>query len=92
MKTKRQKRQMKKNNTRKGISGGLKKRIQKNVKTIFTFKKPKYNKTIKTVRLEKINCSPKPKGEINDFSCYTNKSLYKLRDLWNARHPDVKIT
>ena len=47
-----------------------------------------YNKTIK---LKKVNCSPKPKGEINHFSCYTNKSLYKLRDLWNARHPDVKI-
>ena len=28
---------------------------------------------------------------MNEFSCYTNKSLYKLRDLWNARHPDVKI-
>ena len=43
-------------------------------------------------KLKKINCSPKPKGEMNDFTCYTNKSLYKLRDLWNARHPDVKIT
>ena len=47
-----------------------------------------YNKNIK---LKKVNCSPKPKGEINHFTCYTNKSLYKLRDLWNARHPDVKI-
>jgi hypothetical protein len=43
-------------------------------------------------RLQKLNCSPKPKEEKNDFSCYTNKSLYKLRDLWNARHPDAKIT
>jgi len=42
-------------------------------------------------KFKKINCSPKPHSEINDFSCYTNKSLYKLRDLWNARHPDVKI-
>lgn len=41
--------------------------------------------------LVKVNCSPKAKGEINDFTCYTNKSLYKLRDLWNARHPDGKI-
>ena len=49
----------------------------------------KYNKHVK---LEKVNCSPKSKGEINEFSCYSNKSLYKLRDLWNARHPDVKIT
>ena len=45
----------------------------------------------KTIKLKKVNCSPKPKNEINHFSCYTNKSLYKLRDLWNARHPDVKI-
>ena len=45
----------------------------------------------KTIKLKKINCSPKPKDEINDFTCYTNRDLYKLRDLWNARHPDVKI-
>ena len=42
-------------------------------------------------KLKKINCSPKPKGEMNEFTCYTNKSLYKLRDLWNERHPDAKI-
>jgi hypothetical protein len=46
--------------------------------------KKKYN-------LKKLNCSPKPKNELNSFTCYTNKNLYKLRDLWNARHPDVKI-
>ena len=45
----------------------------------------------KSLKLRKVNCSPKPKDEINEFSCYTNKSLYKLRDLWNARHPDAKI-
>jgi hypothetical protein len=43
------------------------------------------------VNLKKLNCSPKPKGEVNNFSCYTNNALYKLRDLWNARHPDAKI-
>ena len=86
MKTKTQKRKTKKNNTRKvkkrGLKGGLKGR-HLNIKN---------NKTSKNITLEKVNCSPKPKGEINDFSCYTNKTLYKLRDLWNARHPDVKIT
>jgi hypothetical protein len=41
--------------------------------------------------IKKINCSPKPKDQLNDFSCYTNKSLVRLRDKWNARHPDVKI-
>lgn len=39
----------------------------------------------------KVNCSPKPKGELNDFTCYTNDALILLRDHWNARHPDVKI-
>lgn len=51
----------------------------------------KHNTLNKNVKLKQINCSPKPKNEINNFSCYTTKSLYKLRDLWNARHPDVKI-
>jgi hypothetical protein len=40
---------------------------------------------------KKVNCSPKPKNELNDFSCYTNKGLINLRDHWNARHPDAKI-
>jgi hypothetical protein len=44
-----------------------------------------------TPRLKKVNCSPKPKGELNDYTCYTNKDLIYLRDHWNARHPDVKI-
>jgi hypothetical protein len=48
----------------------------------------KYRKTIK---LKKINCSPKPKNELNHFTCYTNKDLIYLRDHWNARHPDSKI-
>lgn len=85
MKTKTQKRKTKKNNTKKETRGGFKKVTHKNVK------KNNYNKTNQNIHLKKVNCSPKPKGEINDFSCYTNKSLYKLRDLWNARHPDVKI-
>jgi len=71
------------------------KATRKNIK----YKNSSYHKNKKTVgyfpkkksKTKKINCSPKPKGEMNKFSCYTNKSLYKLRDLWNARHPDVKI-
>jgi hypothetical protein len=45
----------------------------------------------KLIKTKKINCSPKPKEELNEFSCYTNKKLIELRDKWNARHPDVKI-
>jgi hypothetical protein len=44
-----------------------------------------------TNKIKKINCSPKPKDKLNNFTCYTNEGLIKLRDHWNARHPDVKI-
>jgi hypothetical protein len=71
-----------------------KRKIHNNSKK--NIKNNKNNKSIggknKSIKLKKVNCSPKPKDEVNDYSCYTNKSLYKLRDLWNARHPDVKIT
>ena len=39
-----------------------------------------------------MNCSPKEHKEDNkDFTCYTDQDLHKLRDLWNARHPDAQI-
>jgi len=37
----------------------------------------------------KLKCSPKIQE--NDFTCYSNESLMKLKSLWNARHPDVMI-
>ena len=49
----------------------------------------KYNKSIK--RINGVNCAPKKPNEINDYSCYSNDSLFELRDLWNARHHDIKI-
>ena len=49
----------------------------------------KYNKSIK--RINGVNCAPKKPNEINDYSCYSKDSLFELRDLWNARHHDVKI-
>jgi hypothetical protein len=39
---------------------------------------------------KKLNCSPE--NDQNEFTCYSNEDLFKLRDLWNSRHPDVKIT
>ena len=44
------------------------------------------------IKLSKINCSPKDKNEMNDYTCYTETSLFKLRDKWNLRHPYEKIT
>ena len=92
MKTRNQKMKMKKSNTKtfKSKENKGNKRTNKNRSGGTTHNKSSSKKQ-KTIELKKVNCSPKPKGEINHFTCYTNKSLYKLRDLWNARHPDVKI-
>jgi hypothetical protein len=66
----------------------LKKR-RKTIKVISNKTKPKAKTLIEDPA--KLNCSPKDKNEINGFTCYTSGSLYKLRDKWNARHPDAKI-
>ena len=50
------------------------------------------NNTRKQVKLfVKLQCSPNPDKHKNDFSCFSDADLYKLRDLWNARHPDNSI-
>jgi len=71
------------------------KKIQSNYKIKInkerSFTKNNNYKTKRNIQLKKLNCSPKPKDEINKFSCYTNRTIYKLRDFWNARHPDSKI-
>lgn len=49
--------------------------------------KNKKNKTIK--HYKKLNCSPE--ASTTGFTCYSTDDLYKLRDLWNKRHPDNPI-
>lgn len=39
---------------------------------------------------KKVKCAPNPNGGYN-FTCYSKKSLIKMRNLWNTRHPDTKI-
>ena len=39
-----------------------------------------------------LNCSPKSKNEVKEYTCYTDDDLHKLRNVWNARHPDKPIT
>jgi hypothetical protein len=46
------------------------------------------NSNKKTRKFKQSNCAPSPS---NNYTCYSDKSLYKLRDFWNIRHPDVKI-
>ena len=38
----------------------------------------------------KLNCSPENK-HLNEYTCYSDEDLHKLRDVWNARHPDRPI-
>ena len=40
--------------------------------------------------ISKLNCSPN--ASENEFTCYTNNSLQKMKNIWNMRHPDNKIT
>ena len=54
-----------------------------------SIKNNKSNKNNKNSNLKKINCSPNP--DSNGFSCYSNESLFKIKKLWNARHPRNKI-
>lgn len=52
--------------------------------------KIKNNKTQKQYKIfdfKKLRCSPKDKEHFNNFSCYTDKSIYKLKDLWNLKNP-----
>ena len=56
-------------------------------RNINTYKKHDY----KTFNFKKLRCSPKEKKDYNNFTCYTNESLYKLRDQWNKRHSDKLI-
>lgn len=40
-------------------------------------------------KLIKLQCSPSAVKK--DYSCLSDTTIYKLRDLWNARHPDSLI-
>jgi hypothetical protein len=47
-------------------------------------------------KFKPVSCAPRDHtdpdiNETKDFSCYSSKSLDKLKSLWNKRHPDRKI-
>jgi hypothetical protein len=45
-------------------------------------------KSAKKYDFERLKCGP---VQQHYFTCYDNETLHKLRDGWNARHPDVRI-
>ena len=40
---------------------------------------------------EKLQCGPMAPQDKN-YSCLSDRSLHHLKELWNSRHPDAKIT
>lgn len=54
------------------------------------YKGGKKRKTKK--QFKKLSCSPKNKNKVNKFTCYSEDDLIKLKEMWNARHPDKPIT
>jgi hypothetical protein len=85
MKTRRiQYRQNKKNTKRKRKirTGGGKRKVKKS-------NKQKQNK-LTEISFKNLQCSPNPEKK-KDYTCLDDPTLLKLKELWNARHPDVKI-
>ena len=72
------------------IGGKKIKKHQKNKKNITRKKKSKKSKKSKKIYSKK-QCSPRNKKNIYDFTCYTKKSLEKLKDIWNIRRPNSQI-
>ena len=47
----------------------------------------KRNKKTKKIRKNKERCSPKKKKQMLDYTCYSKKSLHKIKSIWNIKHP-----
>lgn len=52
--------------------------------------KDHYHKKITDKEFQRERCAPNPNNR-NEFSCYTDEALKKMKHLWNLRHPDCKI-
>jgi hypothetical protein len=69
--------------------------MRKQTNKYYTTKMKGGNKTKKNNQSKnfiKLNCSPKNKDTHKEYTCYTDNDLIKLKDMWNARHPDKPIT
>ena len=54
-------------------------------------RKRRKNKKKTRRKIKKSSCAPRNKDDVLDFSCYSKEDLMNMRNIWNARHPDVKI-
>ena len=72
-----------KNNKSKNTN---KKTIHKNKKMIHKNNNKSY---VKNGEFIKLQCSPN--ADKNDFSCFNDESLNKLKNLWNKKYPNKFI-
>jgi len=54
-------------------------------------RRKKKKRTRKKKNFINEKCAPKGDGQTLEYSCYTSQALHNLKEVWNARHPDVKI-
>lgn len=47
------------------------------------------NKTTKKKHMEQ--CAPRKDKDMLTYTCYTKKTLYDMKNIWNMRHPDNRI-
>jgi len=83
---KKTKRKIKREIKRKTVKGGRKRRKRARRKG-----STKEVHIKKGLNLKKSQCAPKKKGDYLDFSCYTPEVLFKMKNIWNMKHPDSKI-
>ena len=41
---------------------------------------------------KKAQCAPNKNDKMNKYTCYSEKDLIKMKNLWNARHRDMPIS
>ena len=56
-----------------------------------------HNKTRRKTRkssksFNQVQCAPKNGNKSLDFTCYSSRGLEHLKQLWNSRHPDRRIS
>jgi len=66
-----------------------KKKTNNNKNKKYNKNKHKTQKNKDTRAFKKANCAPST--EKKEFTCYSDSALIKMKNLWNARHPDHKI-
>ena len=54
--------------------------------------KKRKKRNTKTKKFLKSKCSPKTDIDSLKFTCFTKRGLHKIKNIWNKKHPERKIT